>query len=56
MIKKTFSGWEVILQGGSKGGNSTQEVRSSKGKTGVNYDNTGGKRNRRTPLQVKGVT
>ena len=44
VIKRTFSGWEVILHAGVKGGNSTQAVRSSKGKTGKNYDNTGGKR------------
>ena len=43
MIKKTFSGWEVELHMGSKGGDPTQAVRLSKGKTGKNYDNTGGK-------------
>ena len=42
-IKRTFSGWEVELHAGSKGGDSTQPVRLSKGKTGKNYDNTGGK-------------
>ena len=43
MIKKTFSGWVVELHGGVKGGTFTQPVRLSKGKTGKNYDNTGGK-------------